>query len=117
MSQHLTLYRPGDKTHISRLGRLLPGENEQRLQQSLWGEDGHQKTVEIGIRYLENSSASEQIRVCHEENTVILEVRDNTTLYQKLEEQLAEAQIYRTFTRHSIVRFLVQTGFQLDYTC
>jgi hypothetical protein len=111
----LTVYRPGKK-NLPRFARLLQ-DNQKRLEQSVWGEDGHHKSSEVGVRYLERSQLSPLIRILTENETVVLEVSGNPALYCQLEGLLAEASSYRTFTRHSIVRFLVDQGLNLDYTC
>lgn len=111
----LKLYRPGQRS-LPRLARLLQ-DNQQRLQQSVWGEDGHHKSCEIGVRHLNSEPHSTRIRLLSEEEGVVLLVSSNPALYLQLEGLLCEAQTYRTFTRHSILRFLADHGIELDYTC
>lgn len=112
----LMLYRPGKRTLPPRLARLLQ-DNQKRLQQSLWGEDGHHKSSDIGLRYLSDAPFSARIRLLAEGESVVLEIAGNPKLYCQLEGLLSEAQTYRTFTRHSILRFLADQGLDLDYSC
>jgi len=112
----LMLYRPGKHALPPRLARLLQ-DNQKRLQQSLWGEDGHHKCSDIGLRFLSEAPFSQRIRLLTEGDSVVLEIAGNPSLYCQLEGLLSEAQTYRTFTRHSILRFLADQGLELDYTC
>lgn len=114
---NLTLYRPGQKQSLARLARLMTDQSEARLQQSLWGEDGNQKTVTINIELLHTKTRSELIQIYSEDEKIILRIQGNPELYQELADLLKETLTYRTFTRHSILRFLAQHHFQLDYTC
>lgn len=111
----LKLYRPGEPS-LPRLARLLQ-DNQKRLQQSVWGEDGHHKSSEIGLRFLNEAPFSARIRLLTDGDAVVLEIAGNPALYLQVEGLLAEAQTYRTFTRHSILRFLADQGLELDYSC
>ncbi|PIQ28986.1 hypothetical protein COW36_18700 [bacterium (Candidatus Blackallbacteria) CG17_big_fil_post_rev_8_21_14_2_50_48_46] len=115
--QNLVLYPAGEKGAFPRLARLLINQGEAREQQSLWGEDGHQKTITIQIVFQAEKAPSERLRVFQQAEVLVLEVSGDRPLWQRLSTCLKEELRYRTFTRHSIVRFLAQTGFQLDYTC
>jgi hypothetical protein len=112
----LTLYRPFEDQPSRRAAALLAGEAPDRRRQSLWGEDGRQRSVHVRALHNLEQPGSERLFLLAQAEAVILEVHHNPALYGELLLALQGARQERVFTRASLARWVIEQGFQLALT-
>lgn len=111
-----TLYRPFGDQPARRALSLPEGEAPDRRRQSLWGEDGRQRSVHVRALHNLVQPGSDRLFLVGNAEGVILEVHHNPTLYGELLLALQSARQERVFTRASLARWVIEKGFQLALT-
>lgn len=108
-AQEIKLYRPFEEK-VARVMTVSLNKAFDRLKQSAWGEPNASRNVDIKVFHSNFDPPSDKVHFLAGEHEVQIEIHQNPELYSHIQGLVEHASRQRTFTRHSLARFIVSNG-------